>query len=79
MKTHPQPGQTRFQSRLTDDQARRIAHYYYDVVELISVDTYHAVKTIGGYSAMIGNLNGRPFILHKNPDGTRTLQPAVEA
>lgn len=81
MKTYPQPGTTKFHSRVTDDQARFIAHEHYDVVSVErandSTGQYHAVKTLGGYVACIGLINDQPMILHKLPDGGRELEPAA--
>lgn len=81
MKTYPQPGTTKFSGRLPDSVARFIAHEHYDVVSIApasdSTGEYHAVKTLGGYVACIGLIDGSAMILHKLPDGTRELETAV--
>lgn len=78
MKTYPLPGQTKFTSRLPDDEARNIAasHYYVEHTVRCSDSSgeYHAVMAYGNWVALIGITNGKPSILHKRPDGTRELE-----
>jgi hypothetical protein len=82
MKTHPLPGETCFQSRPKWEIASKLAEDNYDVQALEAASDTHgqywALKTIGGYVAMIGFLgvdHGNCLaILHKNPDGSRTLE-----
>lgn len=83
MITHPLPGETYFQSRPDRETASRIAHDHYDVQELSPCQDertgqFWSVRTLSGWSACIGFLDndhgGHLAILHKNPDGTRTLE-----
>jgi hypothetical protein len=55
--------------------ARLIAEDQYDVESLSRCDNgSYAIKTRGGYSAIVGTFEGQPAILHKEPDGTRKLE-----
>lgn len=79
MITHPLPGETRFTSRLSDDEARRVAHRHYYGVEHVNrcsdqSGDYHAIMVRGAWKALIGISKGVSVILHKNPDGTRSLE-----
>lgn len=74
MKTHPQPGEIKL-SPIDKDTAPTIARDHYDVESINCLDdgTY-AVKTRGGFAAIVGRLDGAPAILHKLPDGTREIE-----
>lgn len=76
-KTYPKAGETKF-TALPFEQAETIAHAHYDVQQLVSMvdksGAYLAVKTLSGWSAMVGAVNGQPAILHKLPNGTRELE-----
>lgn len=77
MKTYPHAGETKF-TALPLDEARRIANDHYDVQQTQQMTdnsgSYLAVKTLSGWSAMVGLVNGTPAILRKLPDGTRELE-----
>ena len=78
MKTYPQPGTTKFTDWLPDAEARAIAHHHYHAEETRKTNDssgkYHAVRTLSGWVALIGLINGVPCILHKWPDGRRELE-----
>lgn len=79
MKTYPYPGQTKFDLLpMAVADASRFANEHWDVDTLSPSDQNGAawnVKTRSGFVAMIGNINGKPHMLTKLPDGGRELQP----
>lgn len=87
VNTYPLPGETYFQTRPNRKLASETAEKHYDVESLDAVSDQHsgqawAVRTRGGYAAMIGYLDTEHgnclAILHKNPDGSCTLESYPE-
>lgn len=82
MKTYPLPGTIKFDAaHLSFETAYIIASDHYDVASIApacdSSGAYYGVRTLSGFSALIGMIGGKPFILHKRPDGTRELEPVA--
>lgn len=77
--THPLPSTTKFTGHLYDYEARSVAHRHYDNIECVvrcddESGKYHAVQVMGRWKAMLGYIGDTLHILHKNDDGSRTLE-----
>jgi len=73
--SYPMPGSTKL-CPIAQWRASIIADHHYDTQQLVECpDGTFAVRTLGGFAAIIGTigLDGNPAILHKRPDGTREL------